>query len=139
MCGQDTLREQYHRRCCLLSDTRPPSLCSTLSWFTVLCTVLVLVLTPCNGPGQCGGGGGRGGASGRAVSWARQNNNSGSALSSACLVRVRWIVQEALVVIVLLPVYPHSTLHPCGSYWSYPAICNCECSRSRCRHNPPGS
>ena len=50
----------------------------------------------------------KGGASGRAVSWARQNNNSGSALSSACLVRVRWLVQEALVVIVLLPVYPHS-------------------------------
>ena len=73
----------------------------------MLCTVLVLVLTPCNGPGQCGGGGGRGGASGRAVSWARQNNNSGSALSSACLVRVWWIVQEALVVMLLFGCYPY--------------------------------
>ena len=38
------------------------------------------------------------GAPGTAVSWARQNNNSGSALSCACLVRVWWLVEEALIV-----------------------------------------
>ena len=76
------------------------------------------------------------GAPGTAVSWARQNNNSGSALSCACLVRVWWLVEEALIVTaLLLPVYPHST---CWSYSATGAILLSVIVSAR-DHDPPDS
>lgn len=79
------------------------------------------------------------GAPGTAVSWARQNNNSGSALSCACLVRVWWLVEEALIVTaLLLPVYPHSTVWSCWSYSATGAILLSVIVSAR-DHDPPDS